>query len=93
MISDSTDLTMETEEEIEEEEDQDSSRDDDASEVAEESTPVIDVASIEKEELRKRTIPPPGPGQRIYEIDPMLTGFREHLDYRWDAMINIQNLT
>lgn len=30
----------------------------------------------------KRTIPPPGTGQRIYEIDPALNGHRKHLDYR-----------
>ncbi|KAI3471845.1 hypothetical protein Pfo_028498 [Paulownia fortunei] len=29
-----------------------------------------------------RVIPPPGIGQRIYEIDPLLSNYREHLDYR-----------
>jgi 1,4-alpha-glucan branching enzyme len=33
-------------------------------------------------EEKPRVIPPPGDGQRIYEIDPMLKGFRNHLDYR-----------
>lgn len=33
-------------------------------------------------EEKPRVIPPPGDGQRIYEIDPMLEGFRGHLDYR-----------
>lgn len=95
MIRNNTNLTMENEEEIEEEERQDSleekhdsSEDDDASEVEGESTPVIDVASVEKEELRKKTIPQPGLGQRISEIDPMLMRFREHLDYRWDVIMN-----
>ncbi|KAI6697899.1 hypothetical protein NL676_018018 [Syzygium grande] len=55
--------------------------DGDASE-EEESTPLQDVAVIEKEEVRKRTIPPPGSGQRIYEKDSLLLGYREHLDYR-----------
>lgn len=81
-IPDNTNLTMEAEQDIEDEEKQDSLEGGDASEVAEQSIPVIDVAALEKEELRKRTIPPPGPGKRIYEIDPMLMGFREHLDYR-----------
>lgn len=76
-----TDLTMEVKEETYEEQ-QDSLEGDDSSGVAEQSTPVIDVAALEKEELRKRTIPPPGLGERIYEIDPMLMGFLEHLDYR-----------
>ncbi|KAL9249789.1 1,4-alpha-glucan-branching enzyme 1, chloroplastic/amyloplastic-like protein [Drosera capensis] len=30
-----------------------------------------------------RNIPPPGNGQRIYEIDPILQNFRFHLDYRY----------
>jgi len=34
-------------------------------------------------EEKPRVIPPPGDGQRIYEIDPMLEGFRGHLDYRY----------
>lgn len=29
-----------------------------------------------------KSIPPPGTGQKIYEIDPLLKGFRDHLDYR-----------
>ncbi|KAL9260821.1 1,4-alpha-glucan-branching enzyme 1, chloroplastic/amyloplastic-like protein [Drosera capensis] len=29
------------------------------------------------------TIPPPGKGQKIYEIDPLLGDFRDHLDYRY----------
>jgi 1,4-alpha-glucan branching enzyme len=33
-------------------------------------------------EEKPRVISPPGDGQRIYEIDPMLEGFRGHLDYR-----------
>lgn len=38
--------------------------------------------SIEEVEARPRTIPPPGTGQRIYKIDPLLNSYREHLDYR-----------
>lgn len=38
--------------------------------------------SKEREVLKQVSIPPPGPGQRIYEIDPLLSGHREHLDYR-----------
>lgn len=33
-------------------------------------------------EEKPRVISPPGDGQRIYEIDPMLQGYRGHLDYR-----------
>ena len=33
-------------------------------------------------EEKPRVVPPPGDGQRIYQIDPMLEGFRNHLDYR-----------
>lgn len=38
--------------------------------------------SKEKDMVRERSIPPPGTGQRIYEIDPILRRHREHLDYR-----------
>ncbi|CAL5027661.1 unnamed protein product [Urochloa decumbens] len=34
-------------------------------------------------EEKPRVVPPPGDGQRIYQIDPMLEGFRNHLDYRY----------
>ncbi|XP_057534587.1 1,4-alpha-glucan-branching enzyme 2-2, chloroplastic/amyloplastic-like [Amaranthus tricolor] len=33
--------------------------------------------------VTKRSIPPPGDGQRIYEIDPLLRSHRDHLDYRY----------
>jgi len=33
-------------------------------------------------EEKPRVVPPSGDGQRIYQIDPMLEGFRNHLDYR-----------
>ncbi|TYI98812.1 hypothetical protein E1A91_D01G243300v1 [Gossypium mustelinum] len=39
--------------------------------------------STEKSEAKPRTIPPPGIGQKIYEIDPSLLDFRQHLDYRY----------
>ncbi|KAJ3675082.1 hypothetical protein LUZ60_004124 [Juncus effusus] len=34
-------------------------------------------------EAKGRMIPPPGDGQRIFQIDPMLEGFRGHLEYRF----------
>lgn len=34
-------------------------------------------------EEKPRVIPPPGDGQRIYQIDPMLERFRNHLDHRY----------
>ncbi|CAI9783300.1 unnamed protein product [Fraxinus pennsylvanica] len=37
----------------------------------------------ESDRVRKRVITPPGIGQRIYEIDPLLTNHRDHLDYRY----------
>lgn len=48
------------------------------------SDPMEGTSSNEKYEARrvKRTIPPPGAGKRIYDIDPYLTAHREHLDYR-----------
>lgn len=36
----------------------------------------------ESDRIRERGIPPPGLGQKIYEIDPLLTNYRQHLDYR-----------
>lgn len=38
--------------------------------------------SEESEVIRQIAIPPPGAGQRIYEIDPLLSNHREHLEYR-----------
>lgn len=38
---------------------------------------------IERDEVKPKIIPPPGTGQKIYEIDPYLQGYREHLDFRW----------
>ncbi|XP_043699558.1 1,4-alpha-glucan-branching enzyme 1, chloroplastic/amyloplastic-like isoform X3 [Telopea speciosissima] len=40
--------------------------------------------SDEKSEAKPRSLPPPGTGQKIYEIDPMLNDFRNHLDYRYE---------
>lgn len=41
-------------------------------------------ASIRDESarIRGKIIPPPGNGQKIYEIDPMLNNHRQHLNYR-----------
>ncbi|KAL5807547.1 hypothetical protein ACOSQ4_030280 [Xanthoceras sorbifolium] len=36
-----------------------------------------------KTEVKPRSVPPPGTGQKIYEIDPTLARYREHLDYRY----------
>ncbi|XP_047339190.1 1,4-alpha-glucan-branching enzyme 2-2, chloroplastic/amyloplastic-like [Impatiens glandulifera] len=49
---------------------------------------LMDVAKYEaiwneKDVIRKRSIPPPGNGQKIYEIDPLLDNYRGHLDYRY----------
>lgn len=38
--------------------------------------------SVEVVEEKPRSIPPPGNGQRIYDIDPLLRGHHAHLDYR-----------
>ncbi|KAK4481161.1 hypothetical protein RD792_012042 [Penstemon davidsonii] len=39
--------------------------------------------SEESAKIRERGMPPPGIGQKIYEIDPLLSNHREHLDYRY----------
>lgn len=44
--------------------------------------PSVRKVNTEKSEAKPRSIPPPGAGQKIYEIDPQLFGFREHIDYR-----------
>lgn len=36
-----------------------------------------------------RVIPPPGTGQRIYEIDPYLKDHQAHLDYRYDILMTV----
>ncbi|KAJ0087820.1 hypothetical protein Patl1_32398 [Pistacia atlantica] len=58
-----------------------------ASTFVEPSFPLQEKVSTEESEaeteVRPGSIPPPGRGQRIYEIDPTLTGFRQHLDYRY----------
>lgn len=40
------------------------------------------IGTVKEEEARAKSIPPPGTGQRIYEIDPFLKEHHEHLDYR-----------
>ncbi|XVF07723.1 hypothetical protein REPUB_Repub06bG0164300 [Reevesia pubescens] len=47
------------------------------------SVPLHGKASTGKSEAKPRSIPPSGAGQKIYEIDPALLGFREHIDYRY----------
>eukprot|EP00897_Mesotaenium_endlicherianum_P007732 jgi/Mesen1/6988/ME000364S06162 len=39
---------------------------------------------------KPRTIPPPGDGQKIYEIDPFLTNNRDHLDYRFKQYLKLR---
>lgn len=56
--------------------------DDDKAQHEETSVPLEEVLSATKVKATPRSIPPPGIGQKIYEIDPTLTGFRLHLDYR-----------
>lgn len=55
---------------------------DDKVQGAEKAITLSGTGTIKKEEARPKSIPPPGTGQRIYEIDPFLRGYREHLDYR-----------
>ncbi|KAJ0041068.1 hypothetical protein Pint_27492 [Pistacia integerrima] len=58
-----------------------------ASTFVEPSFPLQEKVSTEeteaKTEVRLESLPPPRRGQRIYEIDPTLTGFCQHLDYRY----------
>lgn len=60
--------------------------DDENAQSEEASVPVQERVSTErsevKSEVRQRSIPPPGSGQGIYEIDPILSSYRQHLDYR-----------
>lgn len=44
--------------------------------------PLNGTISRESEMIREISIPPPGTGQKIYEIDPLLKSHKEHLDYR-----------
>lgn len=37
---------------------------------------------IVSDEAEPKIIPPPGHGLKIYEIDPSLLAYREHLDFR-----------
>ena len=37
---------------------------------------------IKSDEAKPRIIPPPGIGQKIYEIDPLLQAHRGHVDFR-----------
>eukprot|EP00252_Welwitschia_mirabilis_P006854 TRINITY_DN1776_c0_g1_i2.p1 TRINITY_DN1776_c0_g1~~TRINITY_DN1776_c0_g1_i2.p1 ORF type:complete len:853 (-),score=190.68 TRINITY_DN1776_c0_g1_i2:471-3029(-) len=40
----------------------------------------------------RRTMPPPGAGQRIYEIDPLLSNHRDHLEYRFSQYKKMRDL-
>ncbi|XP_043814777.1 1,4-alpha-glucan-branching enzyme 1, chloroplastic/amyloplastic isoform X2 [Manihot esculenta] len=71
VLGDAESLVMEDDKNVEEDE------------VKKESVPLHETISIGKSESKPRSIPPPGSGQRIYDIDPSLAGFRQHLDYRY----------
>ncbi|PPR92529.1 hypothetical protein GOBAR_AA28144 [Gossypium barbadense] len=58
------------------------SNNDEEAHAEEPSVPLHRNASTEKTEAKPRSIPPPGAGQKIYEIDSLLLGFRDHIDYR-----------
>ncbi|ONH96238.1 hypothetical protein PRUPE_7G115400 [Prunus persica] len=45
--------------------------------------PLDGTVSTAKKNATQKSIPPPGNGKKIYEIDPLLVGFRDHLDYRY----------
>ncbi|XP_062117534.1 1,4-alpha-glucan-branching enzyme 2-2, chloroplastic/amyloplastic-like [Humulus lupulus] len=59
---------------------------DDKALIVEAAGPLEGTASTTKVETTeiKMSIPPPGAGQKIYEIDPMLNGYRQHLEYRFE---------
>ncbi|KAK4833753.1 hypothetical protein QYF36_010671 [Acer negundo] len=84
-------LQMEDDEKVEiEEQDHVSSSvasDDENGESEEPSVPLQRNISTKKSEAKTevepQSVPPPGTGQIIYKIDPMLAGYREHLDYRY----------
>jgi len=37
---------------------------------------------VKERGVKPRIVPPPGDGKKIYEIDPMLRTYNNHLDYR-----------
>lgn len=41
-----------------------------------------DAKVVKERGVRPRVVPPPGDGKKIYEIDPMLRSYSNHLDYR-----------
>ncbi|XP_028784874.1 1,4-alpha-glucan-branching enzyme 1, chloroplastic/amyloplastic isoform X1 [Neltuma alba] len=55
----------------------------DASAPAKTSISTKEEVKIGGDEAKPKIIPPPGTGQRIYEIDPSLLGYRGHLDFRY----------
>jgi len=40
---------------------------------------------------KPRTVPPPGDGQKIFQIDPMLQGYKYHLEYRYSLYRRIRS--
>ncbi|KAF5747820.1 Starch branching enzyme 2.1 isoform 1 [Tripterygium wilfordii] len=55
------------------------------------SFPSPKAVNIEENEARPRSVPPPGTGQKIYEIDPTLNDHRGHLDYRYGQYKRIRS--
>ncbi|RRT55429.1 hypothetical protein B296_00048464 [Ensete ventricosum] len=47
---------------------------------------------VENVEEKLRFVPPPGTGQKIYEIDPSLWGYRGHHDYRYNRYKKIREV-
>lgn len=57
-------------------------RTEDEASVFDSSKGYSDERLVREKEAGPRTVPPPGDGQRIYEIDPMLRSYKDHLNYR-----------
>ncbi|KAF6148030.1 hypothetical protein GIB67_024205 [Kingdonia uniflora] len=80
------DLAMEDNTVVDDKEDYDPSKflsDGDESGSLNASIPLQVKDTGERIASKQRSIPPPGSGQKIYEIDPLLKNHREHLDYRY----------
>lgn len=57
-------------------------RTEDQASVFDSSNSYNDANVVKERGVKPRTVPPPGDGKKIYEIDPMLLSYRNHLDYR-----------
>ena len=58
-----------------------------AEETGAEGTSKSDKQSSTGEKLR--VVPPPGDGQQIYDMDPMLRDFKYHLEYRYALFLSL----